>query len=204
MNPTPDSDDPLRKILDDVSRGRLTADEAFAKVDDQVDARAQAAQQDPCLNRTASPKAAFLVGLVLLLMGLIFGGVGASFGWSTYKFSQGTLSAEGTVVRLDQSSSTSKPGKPASRNKVPIVRYTVDGRDHEVRGEISTNHAPAIGSKVSVLYRPESPDQAQIDSFTERWLFPLVFGGVGSLILLGALGMLSRSLFLFLRGSGTA
>lgn len=44
--------------------------------------------------------------------------------------------------------------------------------------------AYARGESLTVLYDPQYPDRAQIDSFTENWFASLVLGGIGAVFLL--------------------
>jgi len=41
-----------------------------------------------------------------------------------------------------------------------------------------------VGEQVSLLYRPYNPARAQINSFTDRWLFPVAFTGGGIVAIL--------------------
>jgi hypothetical protein len=161
----------LRSILIELSMGRLTVDEAHAKINDLARPGSSAKSQ----------KSSLVAGLIVLLVGLVFGGVGVGFGIKAMSFSHDAGSTEGTVVRYDRSG-----GKGNTR--VPIVRYTVDGKDFETRG-IGSNMPPALHSKVKILYKSADPNDAQIDSFVQRWLFPLVFGGVGGLVSLVGLSL---------------
>ena len=62
----------------------------------------------------------------------------------------------------------------------PVVRYQVTGIDHECKGQVSSSPPSyTIGDKVTILYRPEMPADGRIDSFSDRWLAALMFGGAG-------------------------
>lgn len=193
MNDSANSDDPLRRILTEVSLGRLTVDEAQSRVAALVAERARASRAASPLAGSASSKGMLIVGLCLLLFGGVFGAVGGFMGWKSYEFTQGTARTEGTVVRLERS------GK--NNNRIPVVSFTVEGKTHEVRGEIASNMSPAVGTKVDVLYKTNDPNRAQIDSFTERWLFPTVFGGIGGLVMLAGAGCILKGLVSALRRS---
>ena len=61
-----------------------------------------------------------------------------------------------------------------------MVEYHVGGKRFTFRSWLSSS-PPAyfVGEKVSVLYRPDNPAKAQINSFTDRWLFAVAFTGSG-------------------------
>ena len=191
MNDLSNSDDPLRRVLNEVSAGRLTVDEARTEVEAIFAQRVRAVRTTSSGNLPTTSKGMFFVGLGVLLFGGIFGAVGGFMGWTSFDFTKGTARTEGAVVRSERS------GK--NNNHVPIVRYVVEGKPYEVRGQIASNLSPAVGTKLGVLYKTAEPGRAQIDSFTERWLFPTVFGGIGGVVMLGGVGLLLKSLVGMLR-----
>jgi hypothetical protein len=156
----------LRSVLTELSMGRLTVDEAYAQIDDL----------DKPSTRGKPQKQSIGAGVLILLFGAIFAGVGGYFASKSLSFSHDSARTEGTVVRHERS------GDKGSR--VPIIQYTVDGNTHEVRGDISSGSPPSLKSKLNILYKTADPSQAQIDSFVQRWLFPLIFGGIGGLVTL--------------------
>ena len=176
-------DDRLRRILTELSMGRLTVDEAYAQVDDLQPPRSS-------LRKKSAPQS-IGAGLLILLFGAVFGGVGLFFLTKALSFSHDSAHVEGTVVRLERS------GDKGSR--LPVVRYEVDGKSHELRGDIASGSPPAVHSKVSIIYKTADPSQAQIDSFVQRWLFPLIFGGVGGLVTLVGLVVFLRGIVSRLR-----
>jgi hypothetical protein len=72
---------------------------------------------------------------------------------------------------------------------VPVAAFYVDGERYLVRGGTSSDKAAYdIGEPVSVIYLPDDPDQAVIGGFFQLYLFPTVFGVIGTAIMLFALG----------------
>jgi hypothetical protein len=172
-----DRDKTLRSVLNELSMGRLTVDEAYGKIEGLT---------RPTVRSSKPQMQSIGVGLFLLLFGAVFGAVGGIFAVKSLSFSHDAVQVEGTVVRHERSGNKG--------NRIPIVRYTVDGKEHELRGEIASNMPPALHSKVTVLYKTADPSQAQIDSFVQRWLFPLIFGGIGGLAGLIGLVVVMRSI----------
>jgi cytochrome b561 len=70
----------------------------------------------------------------------------------------------------------------------PRVRFVDSaGRRHEFESKLET-HPPAfsVGQSVPVLYRPDSPDEAQIEGFFELWFVPLVTFIIGIALAIAA------------------
>ena len=86
----------------------------------------------------------------------------------------------GTVTRLTQS----RDSHGGTLYQAHISYKTSSGLDIEF-GDSSRSSSPAysIGQHVPVLYNPETPRRARIDTFANRWLLALVFGGMGSVFL---------------------
>jgi hypothetical protein len=157
-------DSRLRAILTELSMGRLTVDEAFAQIDDLDKPSTKSKPQSRSIG----------AGLLILLFGAVFSGVGLLFAVKSVDFMRDSAQTEGTVIGHDRSGNKG--------NRIPIVRYTVDGQSHELRGEVGSNSPPSVNSTLTVIYKKADPSQAQIDSFVQRWLFPLIFLGIGALV----------------------
>jgi hypothetical protein len=63
----------------------------------------------------------------------------------------------------------------------PLVRFrTQDGRTIKFSPSIATRPAPyQVGDRVSILYEPDRPNQAQINRFVYLWFFPMMFIAFG-------------------------
>lgn len=138
-------------------------------------------------NTNRSP---LVVGLVLFAIGGIFATIGLSMAtWTIMWASGGTQSTEGTVIRMVRSGKGTKP----------VAKYEVVGQSHEVVGQLTTSPpAHRVGDKVPVLYKTDTPADAVIDTFINRWLFPTIFGSIGGVLtLVGVVVLIVR----FLRGA---
>jgi hypothetical protein len=57
----------------------------------------------------------------------------------------------------------------------PVVEFTVNGQTYSFDGgNASDPPAYRVGEVVSVIYDPSDPSTAQINKWTERWLFPII------------------------------
>jgi Protein of unknown function (DUF3592) len=157
----------LGEIQADVSAGRLTQEQAIEEIN-RMHGRAR--------SRRPSRGTRIVVIGTLLFIGLIFGLIGAGIGLYSYSKAQNAERTTGEVVKM-----LAAGGKGGSK---PVVRYTVDGRDFEIQGWISTSPpAYTVGEKVTVLYDRNNPADGHIDTFVERWLFPVIFSGIGGVLL---------------------
>jgi hypothetical protein len=146
------------------------------------------------------PPSANRVPLVIILalagMGLLGTAIGAAIGWSSWRTSSEAQRTQGRVVELARVEGPRTPGpkgQPVSNNPglAPVVEYQVGGQTYRIQGQVSSSSpAYAVGESVDVLYQPDRPAEGRIDSFAEKWLAALVFGGGGLLFTLIGFGML--------------
>jgi hypothetical protein len=113
-----------------------------------------------------------------------FGGVVLiGWGWTRYAemkaFVDGARTAPGRVVGFDLYDA---PG-PGLREDIhyAVIRYrTADGEQVRFRGP--SRDGPARlneGDEVRVLYHPDAPEQARVDSFMGLWFVPVILWIVG-------------------------
>ena len=140
----------LEGILEQVAKGELSSSDAAAQI----------------RSLASKPHIPAWFPLVFRVMGVVFVLVGVGFGCFSVAYAVGTREVQGEVTDLVGGS--------------PVVDYEVDGKKFSVQSAVSSSPpAYSIGEKVSVLYRPNNPASAQINSFTERWLFPVAFTAAG-------------------------
>jgi len=134
------------------------------------------------------------MGRVLVWIGGIFASLGLVFvagaAWAFLadrNFAAAGAHAPGTVI--DMTSSRDSDGDYTYK---PVVEFRdAEGRRHVFTSSVSSSPPQhAIGESVEVIYAPASPDKAVIDSFVDRFLLPLIFGGLGTLFAAIGLGIL--------------
>jgi hypothetical protein len=138
------------------------------------------------------------VPLAFVGMGLVFFAIGASTGWRSWGRVFGSRRVEGTVVELARIEPSKVPGPKGQVDTkpgfAPVVQYQVEGQTYRIQGRISsTEPGYSVGEAVPVRYSPDNPSDGTIDSFAEKWLMPLAFGGSGLLFaLLGSVMLRAR------------
>src|SRR5580698_4095219 len=89
-------------------------------------------------------------------------------GFATYEawFIRHALVAEGVVTQLIANGDASH-----SVAYAPVFKFTTpDGRQHTVQSGAASNPPGfTVGEQVSVLFNPQNPEAADIDSFWQLW-----------------------------------
>ena len=124
---------------------------------------------------------AIAFGALFLTIGLITAGVSVSFLTDAER-------APGTVVtlewRTDHTSSSRRNSGTDKPMAYPVVEFTsADGTSRTFKDSTGSNPPSyEAGERVEVLYHSDSPEDARINGFFSLWLLPLVFGGIGLVI----------------------
>jgi hypothetical protein len=101
-----------------------------------------------------------------------------------------SISAEGVVIELVQRrargefiSVKTEHGVKLEKKYLyrPLVRFrTQDGRTIKFTPSIAMRPAPyQVGDRISVLYEPDRPNQAQINRFVYLWFYVIMFISFG-------------------------
>ena len=143
----------LENILAQVANGTLAQDEAAKQIRDLAD----------------KPHIPVWCPRFIRIIGALFAIIGLGFTAYCIQFSIGTKEVQGSVVEM-----------VGFAGQSPLVEYHVGGKRFTIQSAVSSSPpAYIVGEKVSILYRPDDPTKAQINSFTERWLFPVAFTSCG-------------------------
>lgn len=114
------------------------------------------------------------IGCWIIFANLFFAGFclwGAYAGYTSWRLEQNGETGTGIVTGLEESDSADGGCCVYS----PVIEFNVDGQTYSFDGE-NASYPPAyeVGEEVSVLYDPADPNTAQINKWTERWLFPII------------------------------
>lgn len=114
------------------------------------------------------------IGCSIIVANLFFAafclwGVYALF--TAYKLENNGSTTTGTVIEMEESS-TNEGGCCVYS---PVVQFQVNGQTYTFDGgNASDPPAYRVGETVSVIYDPNDPNTAQINKWSERWLFPII------------------------------
>lgn len=155
------------------------------------------------------PSVSSPVGSLLMVL---FGGislvVGLKSGAESWAFSSRAIRTEGAVVRHENNI----PGEGTSfKNCLAVVSYRVGDKSYEVfgpsRAQPNTTGWPKvapIGSTLTVLYDPDRPEEALVESFEAQLAEGVLFGGLGLTFLLMGIILLWRRRYRQIGGGGRA
>ena len=111
--------------------------------------------------------------------------------------------ARGEVVGFEQVTNPApvvNPGGSSSFNHAVVEFETAAGDSSRFQGRSGrADNTFAVGDSVDVLYRPDRPSVARIDSIPEVWATPLIFGAL--FLIFGILGLIAPFAFSDHRGN---
>jgi len=114
------------------------------------------------------------IGCWIIFANLFFAGFclwGAYAAYTSWQLDQNGETTTGIVVALEESS-TSEGGCCVYS---PVIEFSANGQTYTFEGDNASDPpAYAVGEQVNVIYDPADPDTAQINKWTERWLFPII------------------------------
>jgi hypothetical protein len=114
-----------------------------------------------------------LVAWIFATVGLVLLGIGGGFAWRTQRFLDSAVRADGVVVELAST----------GRSYAPVVEFTnADGQPLRFRSGLSRNPPGYdVGEHVVVLYPPQAPERARIDTWFELWFVAMLLAGLGAI-----------------------
>ncbi len=114
------------------------------------------------------------IGCMTVLANLFFmafclwGVYSASISWRLETTGETTT---GIVTRLDEQSDA----EGGCCTYVPVIEFEANGKTYSFSGDTASDPPQfEINEKVSVLYDPLDPQIAQINKWSQRWLFPIL------------------------------
>jgi len=125
-----------------------------------------------------------------MIIGVILAGIGALLLVQEQDFLKVAVRSQGVVV--DYKMGRKKKNGRRSSSLFPVVTYTTR-ENHEIKFVSSFGSTPAkykIGEKVTVLYDPRDPNEAQIEGYMEQWFAPTVLMGMSFIFLAIGAGVL--------------
>jgi hypothetical protein len=129
---------------------------------------------DNTLNAVGKGANRLQTGCWTIFFNLFFAGFclwGVYAGYTSWILQNEGQTTTGTVVRLEESNS----GESGCCVYSPVVEFNANGQTYSFEGD-NASDPPAykVGEVVNVIYHPSDPNTAQIDKWSERWLFPII------------------------------
>jgi hypothetical protein len=123
--------------------------------------------------------------VLLPISAIILLGVSIWYAYSSYMFYSKGMEVQGTVVRLEESSSSE--GGPTYS---PVFSYKVDGVQYEYES-VNSSSPPTnkVGDIETLLVDPANPGRARQNSFWELWLLPCILCPVSFLMIILSIGI---------------
>jgi hypothetical protein len=131
------------------------------------------------------------------VFGFIFAGIGSIFlivgiiiTLNTRSFVAKSVTTQGTVIDLIRRTS----GSSRSSVYYPMIQFTTSSGDRIIFEANSGSSQPAFkkDQQVEVLYNPQQPNSAVINSWAELWLLPVICTAMGSLfVLIGGIALIN-------------
>lgn len=113
-------------------------------------------------------------GCIAVLANLFFAAFclwGVYAGYNSWQLQTNGVTTTAVVTSLDEQSDS----EGGCCTYVPVLEYTVNGQNYTIRGNTASSPPQyRVGEKVSILYDPSTPEKAQINNWTERWLMPVL------------------------------
>lgn len=136
------------------------------------------------LGRRYRSRNPWLVGVIFFFIGLIFCSVAAVFWFGNQSFLAGSVSTTGQIVSCSYSSGDADMIAASTNSCQPTITFTTrSGQEITFTSSVSSS-SYSEGDSITVDYHPEHPADARIGDFISLWLFPLIFGGLGSIFLI--------------------
>jgi len=113
------------------------------------------------------------IGLFVMVSSLAPAGLGVYLYLRSARLRRDGVETHGIVIDIRRD----------GRYSYPVFEFTDRaGKKHQVRSSIGSTDGYAKGDSVRVLYNPENPAEARIDTFVSMWLAVCVAAGVGDFV----------------------
>lgn len=131
------------------------------------------------------PRFMFWVGLGFALIGIAMAFATYFALTSSSRLMSEGIRTEGTVIDL-----TYRRNDEGGGSYAPVVEFHDQNGQRQIYRSTSSSNPPAHnrGEKVVLYYLEGTPERAMIDSFTDRWLLPLITGTFA--VILGGIGFM--------------
>lgn len=127
---------------------------------------------------TPQPAAGKVVGVIFLFLAFIFGVISFFVLLNQIGYSRNGVLTEGVVIRLNNSYSRERT------LYAPVIRYEVDRKQFIYESQSYSGDPYQVNEKVSMIAMRDDPQDAMMNTFSDRWLGLTIVGGLFVLMLL--------------------
>jgi uncharacterized protein DUF3592 len=128
-----------------------------------------------------------LIKIFFAIFGLIFAVIGLAIFWSNYQFKLKASSTTGTITGYV--SYQDSDGDTLYKPEASFV--TSQGENINFTSNVGSSfRGKDIGEKVEILYMPDNPQKAKMNTGSEMWFLPGIFTGIGSVFFAVGVGMI--------------
>ncbi len=130
------------------------------------------------------------IKIVCLLLGVVLVVVGGYYLANNQHFTARAAQANGVIVGIERSVHRDRDGF-TSTTYCPVVRFvTMREQTVEFTSAVCSGHAQRVGASVKVMYDPNNPHHAKLDTLwgkLARWSFGIAVVLVGLVFVIGSI-----------------
>lgn len=119
----------------------------------------------------------------MMMIGIVFWLSAAGLYYAQATFLNSAKVIQGSIVEIKKIENNAK-----IRYSPRYAYTTPNGESKSIWSQQKTAIKPVIGATVSLLYNPKARPPIIINNFVEKWLAIVLFGTVGTLVILGCTG----------------
>jgi Protein of unknown function (DUF3592) len=143
----------------------------------------QAHMDDPADGQAPARRIGYLIAFIVIACGLLcLGAVWVGIHknsidilQTSWQLSRSGVTTTGTVVDVEQYEGVHTYSDSTFRF---FVEFAVDGKTYRIKSNAiyPGRSSSWVGEGMPIIYDPADPNTAQIDTFKERWSYPLIDG----------------------------
>jgi len=114
---------------------------------------------------------------LMIVLSIIFMGIGVVSAIRTFLFLHSAVPETGEIIKLIERKNYKK-----DTLYTPVFTFRDhNGNIHTVFSAMASHHPVGnAGDRIAILYNPDNPKHAEVNSFVSIWGFSAIFGGLGA------------------------
>jgi len=142
--------------------------------------------------QATNPQKVAVFSTIFLVLSLSMLGIAGFLAWRTYQFLDQAASTQGTITALVPVIRSDNDRHTATTTYAAQFSFTTPAGRSVTITSTSSSNPPGfdVGESVAILYLPNNPANARIDSFFQLWGAASIVGGIATSFLAISLGMI--------------